>query len=421
MLENVFSLFLLALLTFASAYFSGSETALFSLSGMRVKAYKDSPDHKKRLIAELLSRPRDLLVTVFMLNTLVNILLQNVASSMFGMAAGWHLKVGVPLFLTLILGEIIPKNICMQNNVPVSYHVVTSVDFFHRWLAPIRKWTIAVTHPISKLLFFYLRKEESISKEEMQHVLRTSEQHGVLHPDETRLVRGYLKLQTSTVREIMVPREDILYYEVNEPLTKLTHLFKEQECTRLPVCRGGFDHVLGVISAKQFFLHGHKARSGEDLVRLLKKPFFVPETTPAKNLMRQLDESNQVIALVVDEYGSVSGLIAKEDIQEVVIGEITDQRDAYTLFTKAGKEEIIASGKMELSEFNELFDTNLQSPANMITIGGWLIEKMGDIPKGGTTFLSDGFFFQVLSAEPNRIKRLYIRRQDPPKNPLDNL
>lgn len=410
MLEIVILTLILILLTFGSAYFSGSETALFSLSPMRIKTYRTDPNPRRRLIFALLQQPRDLLVTVFMLNTLVNILIQNISSRMFGVQAGWDLKVGVPLLITLFLGEIIPKTICMQNNVAISDHVIPSINFFHRLLASVRKVTVAVTHPISRLLFFYLEKEKSISKEELQHVLETSEKHGVLHTDEAVLVRGYLKLQEATVKEMMTPKEDILFYEINEPLTKLIHLLVDQECSRLPVCRESIDHVLGIIEGKQFFLYGDKFSAGKDVRKILKKPFYVPETTHVRVLMRQFNESDQVIALVVDEYGSISGLVTREDIAEIVIGEISDRRDQKPLYTVAGKREIIASGKLELAEFNRLFNVTLTSCSNMVTIGGWLIEQLGEIPKGGTTYESHHFLFQVLAADPNRIRRLYMRK-----------
>jgi len=410
MTASTFLITALAFLTFGSAFFSGSEVALFSLSSMRIRAYRHDNDPKKRLISELLNRPRDLLVTVFMMNTLVNILLQNVASKLFGEAAGWGLKVGVPLLLTLFLGEIIPKNICMQNNVSISLSVIPYINFFHRKLATLRKATVAITHPISRILFFYLKKEEKISEEELEHVLKASEKHGILNADEATLVRGYLTLQTATVKEIMVPEEDILYYKISDPLTKLLHLLIDQECSRLPVCNENLDNVLGVISAKQFFLHGHKIKDGKAITRLLYKPFYVPETTPIYSLMRQLDEANQVLALAVDEYGSVTGLVTREDIVEQVVGEITDRRSENPLFSTAGPDEIICSGKYELAEFNKQFGVELKSSTNMVTIGGWLIERVGNIPKVGATFEEENFLFQVLAATPKRIRRLYVRK-----------
>ena len=175
-MDIYYSIITLVILTLISAYFSASETALFSLSSIKIKAYQTNPDPRKQLIAKLVMQPRDLLVTVFMLNTLVNILLQNVASDMFGIDARWELTIGVPLALTLIFGEIIPKYIGIQNNVNIAYSVIPSINYFQNILKPLRKLIIYLTLPISRAMFFFLKKEDSISKEELEHVLKKSEE-----------------------------------------------------------------------------------------------------------------------------------------------------------------------------------------------------------------------------------------------------
>lgn len=414
-MDIVFPLILLLILTFLSGYFSATETAFFSLSSSKVKTYRLSDDRRKQLIASLLSHPRDLLVTVFILNTLVNILLQNVSSASFGESGGWMYKVVLPFVITLIFGEIIPKYIGIQNNNALALATAPTINFIQNLLQPIRRLTIAITAPISRILFFFLKKDESISKEELRHVLKKSEEHGVLHEDEAELVWGYLNLQDAEVREVMRPREEILYYDIKEPLSKLIHLMVDQHCTRLPVCEDDLEHIIGIISAKEYFLKKEQILKPEDLIPYLAKPFYVPETTPAPLLLKRLEEKVEEIALVVDEYGSLSGLITYEDLVEVVVGNISDMRDERSLFTKASANEIIASGKLELFDFNEFFGSDLVSPNNMVTIGGWLTEAMGEIPKSGQKFESHGFLFHVLAADPNRIKRIYIRKLTPKK------
>jgi putative hemolysin len=408
-MDIVASLFLIFLI-FASAYFSASETALFSLSLAKIKSYQASTSPRQRLVAKLVLEPRNLLVTVFMLNTLVNILIQNTTSHMFGQDASWILKVGVPFLLMLLFGEIIPKNIGLQNNVQIANYVAPSIHFMQNFISPVRRLIVKITVPISRFLFFYLNNDKSISKEEMKHVLKTSEEHGVLQPDEAELVWGYLNLQEATVKGLMRPRNDILYYDIHDPLSKLMYLFVEQECSRLPVCDKSLDHILGIITARQFFLHREHIKTSQDLLKYLLTPLYIPENTPAKSLIRRFDEYGQVLALVVDEYGSISGLITKEDIVEQVVGDISDLRDAQSLYTKAGADEIIASGMLELSEFNDYFNCNLVSENNMMTIAGWLTEQLGEIPKSGTKYEIYGFIFQVLAADPNKIRRLYIRQ-----------
>lgn len=405
-----FTFALLLFLIFCSAYFSSSETALFSLPSSKIKAYQSSSDSRLRLIAHLVLEPRSLLVTVFMLNTFVNILIQSTTSSLFGEAAGWGLKVGLPFFLMLIFGEIIPKSIGLQSNVKIAYWVAPLIDKMQNFLAPVRKVIISITVPVSRAVFFFLKRESNISKEELKMVLKTSQEHGVLHHDEAELVAGYLDLQDSTVKELMWPRDDILFYDINEPISKLLHMFIDQECSRIPVCNKTLDNVLGIINAAQYFLHRSTILKGTDLSKYLIKPLYIPETTSARGLMQQLNQSNQVMALVVDEYGSITGLITREDIVEEVIGDISDLRDAKKLYTKAGVHEIIASGRLELEVFNDLFGTHFESENNLLTIGGWLMEKLDEIPKSGAKFELDNFVFQILSADPNRIRRLYIRK-----------
>ena len=318
--------------------------------------------------------------------------------------------------LLLFVGEIVPKYIGMLNNVALAHLVAKPVDFLQKLLRPLRILTINLTAPISRALFFYLKPEESISREELKHVLKRSEEYGVLHPDEAELVSGYLSLQDATVKEVMRPREDILSYNINDPLTKLLYLFLDQECTRIPIYETALENVLGIISAKQYFLNRDKIHSGKELLPFALKPVFVPESIPAKNLIRRFDETKQVLALAVDEYGSISGLVTREDLVELVIGDVADMRDSTALFIRVGEQEIIASGKLELSVFNELFDAELTSENNMVTIGGWLTEQLGEIPHSGSRHHLDRFAFTILAADPQRIRRLFIRKEKNQQN-----
>lgn len=410
-IEMIALFFSLLVLTLASGFFSSSEVALFSLSPMKVKAYRNGEDPKKQLIGQLLSKPRDLLVTVFIMNTIVNILLQNVASDMFGQFAGWGLKVGVPLVITLVFGEIIPKNFGLQHNAWLSYHVVNWINFFQKIMSPIRKFVIAVTTPVSRILFFYLRKAEPISKEELKHTLDTSETLGVLTSDESEFIKGYINLHEATVKEVMRPKDDVLYFDVSEPLTKLVYLFVDQRCSRLPICKGGLDNVLGVMTAKGYFTYSERISDSSKLNAYLEKPFFVPENIPAKVVFKKFLETNEHFSLVVDEYGNISGLITSEDICELVVGEILDLRDTKLPYTRAGANEIIAGGRLELNEFSTIFHVELPNPNNLVTLGGWLMEQTGEVPKSGTKFETDQFLFHVLAADPNRVRRIYVRKK----------
>lgn len=396
--------------------FSGSETALFSLSSSQVKSYRNDPDKRKQAIALLLQKPRDLLITLIILIIIMSILVQNTISSMVGERAGWGMSVGVPLALNLILGEVIPKSLALPNNVRLSYKVAPFLSVLQKILYPIRKVLSFITNFVIRIFFFFLKKEEEISIDELQHALKASREHGVLHSDEAELVRGYLNLEESSVKELMRPREEVIYFDLHEPLSKLVHLFVDQECSRILVCKEGLDTLQGLISSRQFFMHKAGIKETKDLLSILKKPFFVPEVMTAEALLKQMYEREETLAIVVDEYSSVSGIIAFEDLVEVVVGEIADRRDTKVLYTRAKGDVIIASGKLELSEFEEIFQHTLHSQNNMVTVGGWLTEQLGDIPKDGTKYVTDDFLFHVLASDATRIRRIYIRKLSSKKN-----
>ncbi len=405
-------IFLLILLIISSAFLSATETAFFSLSTMKVKSFEEGADPRGKLVARLLSRPRSLLVTIIMVNIILGILIQNVVANIFGNLAGWLLNVGVPLVLTLVFGEVIPKSLSIVHNDKVALFMAKTIDRVEKILAPLRILITWITTGISHLVFFFLRKESEVSLDELKVALKTSKKFGFLNLEEAKLARGYLNLDDDLIKEIMTPMQDIIAFDINDEISRLKDLFITQECSRIPVYNKNLENIVGIIWSGVFFLHQDQIKEGADLEKFVRKPFFVPESTPAKILMSQFYEKDEIMAIVVDEYGSISGLVTLEDLVEVVVGQIIDRRDEKVLYTKAGDDVVIASGKMELADFEEIFDVHLDSENNMATIGGWLTERLGDIPKEGSKYVCDEFLFHILSSDQKRIRRVYIRKLD---------
>ena len=403
---------LLILLTLCSGFFSSSETSLFSLSPTRVRYFRTHRERKKRLVSILTSKPHDLLVTLLMLNVFVNIMIQNISANIFQSATSWLYTIGVPLVLTLFFGEIIPKSIALKNNNLVAPTVAPFIYSVYKLLGPIRELVGKITTYVTKVLFFYLNPNAEISKKELLHVLHTSEKQGILSAAESLLIEGFLDLQDILVKEIMRPREEILYFSLEQSLSDLEETFVKKEVSRIPVCKKDLEEVLGVINAYDFFMYREEITTIEELKPFIRKAFFVPESSTARSLLQQFSKKEETFSIVVDEYGTISGLCTKEDIMEVVVGDIQDQRDQHQLYTEAGSNVIIASGKMELAEFEDYFSIELPNPYMMVTIGGWITGEVGSIPLSGTKYQFHGFFFHILAADQKRIKRLYIRKQE---------
>ncbi len=401
---------LLVLFTLFSGYFSLALIALFSLSSTELKLFATDPDKRKQMVVNLMLKPRDLLVTLLFYDIAANILIQNTAANLFGDDSSWFLKVGIPLLLTLFLGEILPKTIALPFNTQIAWRIARSIEIMHKIISPIRRLITEITTYLSRILFFFLQKGKEISPDELRMLLKSSESYGILSHDEAKLTHGYLSLTDITVKERMRPRHEILHYDISEPLSKLVYLFAERECSRVPVCQGDLQNLRGILSAKRFFLNKANIHTPQDCLAFLKKPYYVPETIVVRTLLRHFFQRKEEMAIVLDEYSSISGLITQEDLYELVVGEISDRRDDSLRFTPAGKDIIITSGKFELSEFEALFQVQLPSENNMVTVGGWLTEQMGQIPKSGTKYVWKNFLFQVLAADPNRVRRVYIRR-----------
>ncbi len=403
----MFHWFLIFFLLLFLAFLAASETAFFSLSPFTVDAYKADKDKRKKLVARLLDSPKELLVTILILNVLAEILVQNTFSDMAGPHGNLFFKVGLPLLCTLFLGEILPKSLALSNNRRLSYKSAYPLFVIFRLLGFLRRIFTSATDYLSRLFFFFLKNEPPLSNEELKHILASSADTGILNREEKDLISSYLNLKEAQVREKMSPKKEIAFFDINQPLTDLEALFKKY--STLPLVNGSLDQVLGLISLKNYFFKKEEIASSADLKNILQKPLYVPEWSSAYNLLLQFKRGNLHVALSVDEYGLVSGLITQEDLLEGLVGQIEDRKEEK-LYYQPSKDVIIASGSLELSEFGDIFNRSLQSSEGAVTLGGFLVKKMQEIPSSGTKFSFGGFLFYVLEASPTKIKTVYIRK-----------
>lgn len=409
---------LLILLLLLSGFFSASETTLFSLSPLKVNLFAKDTNKSKQLVAKLISHPRELLMTILIVNVAVNIGVQNVISSIFGIFSSYLLTVGIPLILTLLFGEAIPKSIAISHNTKIAPIIAPFIYVIQIVIKPLQTVIMNISSWVSRVLFFFLKRESEISLDELKHVLQTSKERGIISPDEAKLISGSLKIDELLVKELMQPRQEVLHFDIKEELAKLILLFVDEEVSRVPVIENEFDNVIGIITSDICFIHRSEIETSSDLRKFVKDPLFIPETISAREMLAIFQDTHESIALVVDEYGQISGLISQEDIVEVVIGQIADKRDEKSLYTAQGEDVIICSGKLEIAELEELFGLTLDVESSAVTVGGYLIEQLGDIPKSGAKLSTPDLFFHVLASTPSRVTRIYIRKLKPQKKKM---
>ncbi len=396
-------------LTMISAYFSCSEVSFFSLPASKVRGFRTSQDPKRQQVARLLARSKSLLVTIFIYNTISNVLLQNASSDLF--VGGWLLKVGIPLTLVLIVGELIPKYLGLIYNERIALKIASSIEWLEWIIAPLRIIVTKIAYMMSRLFFFFLKPEPPLSKEELAHILTSSEGKGILHKDERELINSVLNLEEKQINEIMNLRNEMPIYSIDEPLSKLIYLFSENKLSEVGLFEMPQEKMLGVIRLRDFFLKKESITQGKDLLKILRKPFYVPETTSAGSVLEQLGNELSDTAWIVDEYGQACGSITEQELLSHVAGTSYKSQEEKAEYERINKDTIVASGTLSLDEVRALFNVKLASEHHMLTIGGFITEKLGTIPPAGVTLTQEDLFIRILAADPTRIKRVYIQKR----------
>lgn len=388
-----------------------AETSFFSLTAGQIQELSRQENGHSQKVVRIIHRPKELLVTVLCLNTLMNILVQNVASGTFTEESNWFIQVGVPFLATFLFSELLPKIVGLQNSVKVSLALAPGTSFMLNILGPIIPYLSKIASYVGKVVFFYLRPRKPIDGRELIRALEQLSGHEeILEPHEKKMMQGLVELQYHQAKDIMWPRSEMLVYDIQDPMERLFHLIYQEECGKIPVCDGGLDRILGVLYVKD--LAGKKMAyiTQQDLIKSLSKPLFVPETTQAVSLLRQLDDAYQSLALVVDEYGCVSGLLTREDLLEVIIGEIIDRRDHKNWYILTEEGSIIASASWELEGVEELLGLRLPNPLKSQSLGGWLTAVHGSIPEEGWKSVFEDYIFEIIDASASHLRQVKITR-----------
>ncbi len=404
-------LLILVILLFLSAFFSGSECALFSLSQVRLERFEQEEDKKGKLIVELLKNPRRVLISILSVNMFVNIysstLAERIAERVLG-EMGLEISIVVMGFLILVFGEIAPKTIAIHNAERISFTVAPIISTVSKVIFPVRRLVRAIVDLIIRLVSMGEPPPESgITEEELKVALEAGGQEGVLDLKEKEMMQRVIDLGKKRAADVMSPKTQMFTLDIDSPIDEVISSIREKRYSRIPVYKGDFDNVVGILYAKD--LLGAKGKDDFEMSRRLRSVSFVPEQKRAGEILREFRRDRIHIALAVDEYGSVSGLVTMEDLLEEIFGKVADKEETDTLFERIDSMTVRVAGQIELDAFNEVFGTNLQDEAHK-TIGGFIIGRLGKIPDVGYKLVHDNMEFVVTEAEANRIHLVEVRK-----------
>lgn len=384
---------LLLLLTLLNAFFSASEMALVSLNRSRVEQKAAEGEKKYIRLIQVLENPNNFLSTIQVGITFISILsgasLANDLGAVFAkwmgnsttaQTAGYWLALAMLTFVSIVLGELYPKRIAM--NMKENLAVVTApvIIFLGKIVSPFVWLLSAATNLISRITpMNFDDADEQMTRDEIEYILTKSEQ--TLDAEEIEMLQGVFSLDELMAREVMVPRTDAFMVDIEDDTETIMAAILKQNFSRIPVYDGDKDNIIGLIHTKKILSESFS--NGFDnlnIRRIMQEPLFVPETIFVDDLLKSLRNTQNQMAILLDEYGGVAGLVTLEDLLEEIVGEIDDETDKTEIFVREIAENTyIVQGNMTLNDFNEHFDTELESD-DVDTIAGYYLTGVGTIP-----------------------------------------
>ena len=386
-------LFILFLLTLFNAFFSASEMALVSLNRSRVEQKAAEGEKKFVRLLTVLENPNNFLSTIQVGITFISILsgasLANDLGAVFAkwmgnsataQTAGYWLALAMLTFVSIVLGELYPKRIAM--NMKENLAVVTApvIIFLGKIVSPFVWLLSASTNLISRITpMNFDDADEQMTRDEIEYILTKSEQ--TLDAEEIEMLQGIFNLDEMMAREVMVPRTDAFMVDIEDDINVIMPEILRQNFSRIPVYEGDKDNIIGLIHTKKILAESFTNGFDQlNIRRIMQEPLFVPETIFVDDLLKSLRNTQNQMAILLDEYGGVSGIVTLEDLLEEIVGEIDDETDKTEIFVREIAENtFIVQGSMTLNDFNEYFDLDLSSD-DVDTIAGFYLTGLGNIP-----------------------------------------
>ncbi len=398
-----------------TALASATETALTSVSRIKLRNLAAEGDKKAIEIERLLSQPNTFLSTILVVNSVAVI----VASSMATVLAlrisatfGELISSIVISLVVLIFCEITPKTAALQNPMRVARAMVKPVRGTAWLLRPV-VWALGtITTFLVRLMGGQVkRRGPFVTEEELRLLVTVGEEEGVLEEEETEMIHSIFEFADTTVREVMIPRIDMVTLESDATVDEAVDLALQGGFSRIPVYEETIDNIIGVLYTKDMLKQlreGHNALAIRDLVR---PAYFVPETKKLDDLLREIRQKRVHMVIVVDEYGSVAGLVTIEDLVEEIVGDIQDEYDREEkLYERISEDEFIFDAKISIDEFNDVLGTELDDE-DYETLGGLMYALLDKIPSVNDTITFEGLTFTVLSTRGRRITKVRVERK----------
>lgn len=418
---------LLVVLTLINAFLAASEIAVVSINKNRIEQKAEDGDKKAKKILKILENPTNFLSTIQVGITLVNILSgASLADSLAARLAPYigtstaarsmatFIVLAILTYVSIVFGELYPKRIAMNKSEEVAMFTSGVIRVLEVITKPFVWLLSASTNLLSRITPMTFDDEDSkMTRDEMRYMLANE---GVFEEDELEMLQGIFSLDTKVAREVMVPRTDAFMIDIHGDVKENLQRILSESYSRIPVYNEDKDKIIGILHTKTLLKAAYEVGFDNlELLPLMQEPLFVPETVFIDDLLYELKKTQNQMAILLDEYGGVVGLVTLEDLLEEIVGEIDDESDEVeTLYEVINENEYIIQGRMLIDEFNTVFNANLHM-SDVDTMAGYLITALGVIPDENKKipFEVDNFILTAEEVEGSRVLRIHVEVRNP--------
>lgn len=409
---NLFQFAILLVLLMLSAFFSSNETALTTANKIRLRALADDGNKRAAMVLDVTENHTSKMLSAILIgNNIVNISASSLSATLAYAFGGYMVSIATAILTVAILvfGEITPKNYATINAEKISLRYIGVIRFFMTIMTPV----IFIINLFSRGIMRLLRVDpdaarKGMTEEELRTIVDVSHESGVIESEEKEMINNVFDLGDANAKDIMVPRVHVTFASVDSSYEELIRIFREDKFTRLPVYEDSQDNIVGILNMKDLLLYDRDASF--NVRDIMRTPHFTYEYKSISELLVEMRESTFNIAIVLDEYGELAGIITLEDILEEIVGEIHDEYDEAEdepLLCISDREYVI-EGSMNLDDVNERLGTDLASE-DYDSLGGFIIGRLDRLPEAGDEVVTeDGIRLVVDALEKNRIEKVHV-------------
>ena len=409
--SDVIQLIILLVLLFLSAFFSSAETAMTTVNRIRIRSLADDGNARAKTLLKITDDPTKFLSAILIGNNIVNLSAASLTTSLaYGLGGSMvAIASGILTLLILLFGEITPKTMATIHSEKISLLYAPVISIFIRLMTPV----IFIVNGLANIILRIIHVDPNantnvMTENDLRTIVDVSHEDGVIESDEKKMIYNVFDLGDADAKDIMVPRVNVSFADVDSTYDELIDIFREDRFTRLPVYENTQDNIVGIINMKDLLLYD--STKPFNIRDYLRKPHFTYEYKDISELLVEMRESTFNIAIVLDEYGEMTGLITLEDILEEIVGEIHDEYDESEneLIKKLSDREYIVEGSMSLDDVNDHLGTHLDSE-DYDSLGGLIIEHLDRLPVAGDQVITDDHIRLVVEKlDKNRIESVRV-------------